>query len=177
MSNRTLVRNAVGLVVLMAAISACLASCSSRAEENKKGITTVSPSTAGNTTSVYVVHDKKEAEEMKAMLQTERFRKIDAQWSQIHKAGAYEKAKDYKQAEIEYKKAIELAPEKIDETVPRAALADIYEATGQYEKAIEQLDWLIKGKPRKDVLDELLTRKQSLEKLLAEQTANQPNQT
>jgi len=111
--------------------------------------------------------DRKAIEESSG---SERGIKIKVWADQVKRAGAYEDAKNYEMAEIEYKKAIQLAPEKIDEWESRSGLARIYEATGQYELAIEQLDWLIKGKPRKDVIDKLLSRKQTLEKLLAEQT-------
>lgn len=102
---------------------------------------------------------------MKAMLETDDFRKIDEQWNHIHRARDYEKSSKYDLAEIEFKKAIEA--DKSDQGVPRRGLARIYEASGKYEQALEQIEWLIKRTSRKDVLDELFTRKQTLEKLLA----------
>lgn len=111
---------------------------------------------------------KKEIEEMKEMEEMAIFKAIDAKWKEINKATAYEKAGNYELAEQAYKKAIEVAPGLSNEWVPREGLADLYEKTHQYEKAIEQLDWLIQGKPRQDVLDEFLLRKQKLEQLVKE---------
>jgi tetratricopeptide (TPR) repeat protein len=100
----------------------------------------------------------------------EEGQKINLWGRQLEIAGEYEKAQNYEQAEIAYKKAIELSPAKSDQGVARIALADIYEATHQYERSIEQIDWLLSRDLRKDVLDDLRLRKQKMEEILADQT-------
>jgi hypothetical protein len=58
---------------------------------------------------------------------------------------------------------------KHDQRMARLGLLRAYEATEQYELALEQANWLIQRAFRNDVLIELNITKQSLEKRLADQ--------
>ena len=158
-----------GIIILIT--SSSLMSCASKVEENVENHKiAASSSTASKDTTLYIIPGKKEVEGMKAMMKTESFKKIHVWADQVKKAGAYEDAKNYETAEMEYKKAIELSPSEADQGVPRSGLLRIYEVTHQYNSAIEQIDWLLAQGLRKDVTDKLLAQKQTLEKLLAEQT-------
>jgi len=70
----------------------------------------------------------------------------------------------YDLAISEYKKAAELG----DKWVPKMRLAQLYEKTGQYKLALQELNWLISKNPREDVLNDLTERKQRIEKLTQE---------
>lgn len=144
--------------------------CSSQAEDKviHKKSEHVESSTAGSQKLV-VFAGKKEGEAM-----IEGLKEIQPWANQVKKAANYEEEDDYKQAEIEYLKAIELSPDKADQGVARSGLIRIYEATGKYKLAIEQIDWLLAQGLRKDVTDKLLAQKQNLEKLLADQTRSNP---
>ncbi|GEM_PF-6188336 len=137
--------------------------CSVKAEEQKS-----SSSKTGQDNTLYILNSEKDAQGMKAMLETDDFRKIDEQWNHIHRARDYEKSNKYDLAEIEFKKAIEA--DKSDQGVSRRGLARIYEASGKYEQALEQINWLLERTSRPDVKADLLTRKQTLEKRLTDQT-------
>jgi len=71
---------------------------------------------------------------------------------------------EYDLAISEYKKAAELG----DKWVPKMRLSQLYEKTGQYKLALQELNWLISKNPREDVLNELTERKQRIEKLTQE---------
>lgn len=139
------------------------AGCSAETENKKTG--TIEQSSASGKPGLVVITGKKEGEAM-----IEGLKEIQPWADQIHKARAYEKAGDYRQAEIEYKRAIELSPDQPDQGVARSGLIRIYEASGKYKLAIEQIDWLLAQGLRQDVTDKLLAQKQTLEKLLVEQT-------
>lgn len=142
------------------------------APEAKEAGSVQEQSTANKSKSPFViVAGRKEGE---AMINNKSFKQIDAQWDRIDQARVYERTGNYELAEIEFKKAIEADPS--DQGVPRRGLARIYEASGQYQKALDQINWLLERTSRQDVKDELLTRKQTLEKLLVAKTQN-PNLT
>ena len=52
--------------------------------------------------------------------------------------------------------------------VAKGILGRAYEAKGEYVLALKEINWQIEQKPRQEVIDKLLTRKQNLEKLLAQ---------
>lgn len=83
---------------------------------------------------------------------------------QLDKARDYEKEGKYDSAISEYKKAAELG----DKWVPKMRLSQLYEKTGQYQFALQELTWLISKNPREDVLSDLTERKQRIEKLTQE---------
>jgi len=144
-----------------------LAGCSNKVEEKTENREPKihSSSNTNRDTTLYVVPGKKAAEEMETMMKTDSFKRINEWGNHINQGIRYEQAKNYEQAEIEFKKAIEA--DRSDQGVPRRGLVRVYETTGQYQLALDQIDWLIQRTSRKDVLDELLTRKQKLEQLLS----------
>ncbi len=173
MNNQPLIKNVSVLVLFLFIPAFLLAGCSAKAQDQSKdqGLTATLPSNANRDTTVYIVPGKKEAEGVKSMMESDRFNKISTWGRYINQGIGYEQAGKYEQAEVEFKKAIEV--DKNDQGVPRRGLARVYEATGQYQLALEQINWLIQRTSRKDVLDELIVRKQNLEKLLA--TKNRTN--
>ena len=77
----------------------------------------------------------------------------------------YAEQGEYNLAISEYKRAAELG----GKWVPKMRLAQLYENTGQYKLALQELNWLISKNPREDVLNDLTERKQRIEKLTQDQ--------
>ncbi len=67
--------------------------------------------------------------------------KVKNQWQVLHKAYDLEKSGNYDLAIVLFRKSITMG----DQNVPRLALQQIYEKTGEYEKALEQVEWFLKG--------------------------------
>lgn len=76
---------------------------------------------------------------------------------------------NYQNAIEEYKKALELTRKYNDGIgygVIRSYLSQVYEYAGQYDLALQELNWLISRKPSKEGLDELIARRNSAEAAL-----------
>ena len=92
--------------------------------------------------------------------------RISEEGEQIDKAMKLEKEGKYDLAILEYKKALEMG---MSESEARYGLSICYEKTGQYDLAIEQIDWFISKKPGEDAMKNLIQRKAHIQKLLQEQ--------
>ena len=94
--------------------------------------------------------------------------KPDEVWDGIHLATKYYEEKKYDQSISELKKVLsspDLRP--TTEWVARAGLGDAYEANGEYNFALEEINWQITQGPRQDVLDELNARRKRLERAMS----------
>ena len=94
--------------------------------------------------------------------------KPDEIWDHIHTGSRLLREKKYEFSITELKKALENSRiESSERWVARCALGEAYEAKGDYSLALAEINWQIEQHPRQDYLEELLTKKQKLEKLLA----------
>jgi tetratricopeptide (TPR) repeat protein len=92
--------------------------------------------------------------------------KVSRENDQINKAFAFEKEGKLDLAIMEYKKALEMVKGGGYEFMVREELSICYEKTKQYGLSLDELNWLIDKKPRPEVLNELLARKENLQGLL-----------
>ena len=90
--------------------------------------------------------------------------KIDNQWEILHQAYRFEEAKEYEKAVSLFRRATDVG----DQNVPRNALLRVYEKTGQYEKALEQAEWFLKGNQNEQGRKETLETKVRLLKKMQE---------
>ena len=169
--NIFITKNILFLAIILM-LSSFFISCSSKANEPnvKKNKSNAESVSAEQPKVIAILNSGKDVENWKRMNEMESFQKIDAWGAMLNEAENYEKIKQYNKAEEAYKAAIKLDPEH--QGVARYGLADIYEATGQYQLALEQIEWLMEGQTRQDVLAELQARKQKLEQLLKEHSTS-----
>jgi tetratricopeptide (TPR) repeat protein len=126
-------------------------------------------------TAYYAVYQEhKTAEEGRknikgTKIKEEIISKIQEVGAIIKNGSKYEDEGKYDLAIEQYKKAMELG-ENDDKALCRVLLADVYEKSGQYELAIQEIDWIIAQNPREEVKDEYIARKQKLEKLITERS-------
>lgn len=88
----------------------------------------------------------------------------------------YEEEGKYDLAIGQYKKALTMKVNNLEEWVLRCALADVYTKSNQDELALEEVNWIISQNPREQVKKEYLIRKQLLEKIIeSKKRTNVPN--
>lgn len=93
----------------------------------------------------------------------------------IREASFYEKKGQHDLALANYLKAYEIDHCAGLVAVCRGAMADNYEALGEYEKALEHVDWFLEGlKPDEPLFKNMTETKQ---RLLQKIAANCPNRT
>ena len=83
---------------------------------------------------------------------------IQAKADQLMKQGQYD------QAIIEFRKAVDFARQNNQsEWTARSGLSEAYEKAGRFDEAIKEIDWLIAQKPREEVLQGFIKRKDSMQ--------------
>ncbi len=87
-------------------------------------------------------------------------------WDRINRGARYFDAGRYEQAIPQFEDVMKDAKDAPDIWVIKSFLGECYEAVGQYEKSLEYINWQIAQGPRKQVVDQLVARKQKLEQLL-----------
>lgn len=90
---------------------------------------------------------------------------IDEQWAILHRAYKLEEKGDYEGAIALFEKAFNMG----DKNVPSLALQRVYEKVGQYDKALEITEWLLKGNQNEQGRQQTLLKKAELVKKLEEQ--------
>jgi tetratricopeptide (TPR) repeat protein len=90
---------------------------------------------------------------------------MEAQWGIIRSANRYEKEEKYEEAITLYLKALTMG----NQNVPRLSLLEIYEKTEQYEKALDQVEWFLRGNQNEQGRAETLATKQRLLRKIEEQ--------
>ncbi len=85
-------------------------------------------------------------------------KQMESQWQVLHLAYQEEQKGDLNAAILYFQKALPLG----DQSVPRIALKELYEKTGQNEKALEQVEWLLKGNQNAQGRQNSLADKQRL---------------
>ena len=93
----------------------------------------------------------------------EHTERVEYKITKEKKAEIYEKQENYGLAIKEYKEILDTYGNEISEGPIREKLSVCYEKTKQYEKAIEQIDWLINANVV--ATPDLTERKQRIEKL------------
>jgi len=101
--------------------------------------------------------NKAEATDL-GMTYVQEIKKMESQWQVLHVAYQKEKEGDLNSAILFFRKALLMG----DQNVPRNALARLYEKTGQYEKALEQVQWFLKGDQNEQGRQASLADKQRL---------------
>ncbi len=101
-------------------------------------------------------------------------------WDPIHEGSRYYEQGKYDLAIATLNKVLELNPQPSEKGVIKSILGDAYEAKGDYQLALNEINWQIAHKPRHEnpeYVDKLLARKQNLEKLLTAKNQSLQNQT
>lgn len=102
----------------------------------------------------------------------ERNAKIDYFHDILDQGIKYEEEGKYDLAVEQYKKALDTHH---DDWMAHCGLARVYEKSGQYELAIQEIDWIVAQNPRQQVKDEYMAQKQRLEKVIEEGKSKQVN--
>ena len=85
-------------------------------------------------------------------------------WTHIHAADEYSKKKEFNKAEAEYDLAILASRGHGDVWMARYALKDSYIKSGQFGKALKEIDWLVGNTGRADVIQKLNVEKEYISK-------------
>lgn len=115
-----------------------------------------------------------------ARINAERTAKIYESGSIVNFGTKLEEEGKYDLAIEQYKKALAMKVNNLEEWVIRCALADVYTKSDKHELALEEVDWIIAQNPRENVKNDYLIRKQLLEKLIESKKAvnvTNPDQT
>lgn len=112
-----------------------------------------------------------------ARVNAERTAKIYAQGEIERQGSKYEKEGKYDLAIEQYKKALAMKVNNLDEWVIRCALADLYAKSDQHELALEEVNWIIAQNPREEVKNDYIIRRQLLEKLVDSKKVAKDNTT
>jgi len=84
--------------------------------------------------------------------------RMESQWQVLSIAYRSEKKGDLDSAILSFQQALRMG----DQNVPRRALVRLYEKTGQFDKALEQVEWFLKGNQNEQGRQASLEEKQRL---------------
>lgn len=97
-----------------------------------------------------------------------RRKEIQERVNQENIAWEYYQSGEYEKAIEEYKKVLAMSAHH--QWVPRYRLSEAYEKTGNYELALQEIEWLISQNPRQQVMDELMKRKEKILQMITRTT-------
>ncbi|MEI7752413.1 MAG: hypothetical protein WCJ71_10040 [Candidatus Omnitrophota bacterium] len=98
----------------------------------------------------------------------EAVRRLDERVAKEHAAYAYEKAQDFSRAIALFNAIAQEYGNSAVASPSRTSLIRLYEKTGQFDKALEQVEWFLKGNQNEQGRQKSLADKQRLLKEIKE---------